>query len=84
MPKKKTGQRKKAEKQKQRQRAIRKASHERPLGACPCNSSMVIRSTQSFTAISQSHSLNLNCLNQLLKFLSDTTVVVRLYDRGRV
>ena len=39
MPKKKTGQRKKAEKQKERQRNIR--SVERPLALHPCNFSMV-------------------------------------------
>lgn len=41
MPKKKTGQRKKAEKQKDRQRTIRLAHLERPLGERPCNASMV-------------------------------------------
>lgn len=40
MPKKKTGQRKKAEKQKDRQRNIRLAHLERPLGERPCNASM--------------------------------------------
>ena len=41
MPKKKTGQRKKAEKQKERQRDIRKAHNERPLVERPCNFLMV-------------------------------------------
>jgi len=41
MPKKKTGQRKKAEKQKDRQKNIRLAHLERPLGERPCNASMV-------------------------------------------
>ncbi|KAK2165092.1 hypothetical protein LSH36_55g09032 [Paralvinella palmiformis] len=40
MPKKKTGQRKKAEKQKERQRAIRTAQFERPIADRPCNISM--------------------------------------------
>lgn len=40
MPKKKTGQRKKAEKQKERQRAIRTAQYERPIADRPCNISM--------------------------------------------
>ena len=42
MPKKKTGQRKKAEKQKERQRDIRNAKNERPLVERPCNFMMVI------------------------------------------
>ncbi|XP_060557593.1 zinc finger protein 330 homolog, partial [Ruditapes philippinarum] len=37
MPKKKTGQRKKAEKQKERQRDIRKSHNERPIVERPCN-----------------------------------------------
>ena len=41
MPKKKTGQKKKADKQKERQRGIRQAFHERPLADRPCNASMV-------------------------------------------
>ena len=40
MPKKKTGQRKKAEKQKERQRLIRSGG--RPLAEHPCNANMVI------------------------------------------
>lgn len=39
MPKKKTGQRKKAEAQKIRQKQI--ASKSRPIADCPCNVSMV-------------------------------------------
>jgi hypothetical protein len=41
MPKKKTGQKKKADKQKERQRGIRQAFNERPLADRPCNASMV-------------------------------------------
>ena len=41
MPKKKTGQRKKAEKQRERQRAIRTANTGRPIAERPCNASMV-------------------------------------------
>ena len=40
MPKKKTGQRKKADKQKERQKSIRRAQEERPLVNRPCNASM--------------------------------------------
>lgn len=43
MPKKKTGQRKKAEKQKERQREIRNAQHDRDLIKRPCNVEMVSR-----------------------------------------
>lgn len=41
MPKKKTGARKKAEKQKDRQKNIRDAAGKRDLVECPCNFSMV-------------------------------------------
>lgn len=41
MPKKKTGQRKKAEKQKARQKDLRKARANRPLAELPCNLVMV-------------------------------------------
>ena len=41
MPKKKTGARKKAEKQKERQRDIRNAQHERGLATRFCNQLMV-------------------------------------------
>lgn len=41
MPKKKTGQRKKAEKQKERQKAINNAQYERGLDQRPCNQLMV-------------------------------------------
>ena len=40
MPKKKTGQRKKAEKQKARQKEIRTKGEHRPLAELPCNSTM--------------------------------------------
>ena len=41
MPKKKTGQRKKAEKQRRRQKEIRSGAIERPLAERPCNAIMV-------------------------------------------
>ena len=41
MPKKKTGARKKSEKQKERQREIRNAQFARPLADRPCNQLMV-------------------------------------------
>lgn len=41
MPKKKTGQRKKAEKQRLRQKGIRSARENVPLAKYPCNASMV-------------------------------------------
>ena len=41
MPKKKTGQRKKAEKQKERQRTIRQAQFKKSVADKPCNISMV-------------------------------------------
>lgn len=40
MPKKKTGQRKKAEKQKQRQKEIRNAKDNLDLAQVPCNAAM--------------------------------------------
>lgn len=50
MPKKKTGQRKKAEKQKLRQKEIRTAKDNLTLGKYPCNALMVSQQTflQSF------------------------------------
>lgn len=41
MPKKKTGQRKKAEKQRARQKEIRTAFNQKPLAEHPCNAAMV-------------------------------------------
>lgn len=41
MPKKKTGQRKKAEKQKARQKELKKARENRSLAELPCNANMV-------------------------------------------
>lgn len=46
MPKKKTGQRKKAEKQRERQKNIRTSANERALADHPCNKTMVSFSFQ--------------------------------------
>ena len=53
MPKKKTGARKKAEKQKQRQKEIRASAECRSIVLAPCNSLMVSRRSFDVTTASR-------------------------------
>jgi len=53
MPKKKTGQRKKAEKMRLRQKGIRSAKDNMPLAKHPCNATMVNKLFTNYTCLTE-------------------------------